>query len=248
MHTYSQQNTASQVNGVFCPTCGSNHITLRSDANISWGRAATGWLLFGPVGAAVGAMTGQPKTSNACLNCGESWKASDLFITTQAIKTLLGVELNLSKNSHREYLSAFMLEIAPHISRIEETKQCSEKKIDIVSKQPPSEISGWVGYACGIGFITGLLQGAIVGWPQGRFFAPIQYALGWSMLVFFAAIIVDVLTGGSRRSVRKSKQSIQEKIHREHADAKKQLEAAKSKLLYQIENFSCKYATLIAEQ
>jgi hypothetical protein len=37
-----------------CPTCGSNHIQIKKETNASWGRAATGYMLFGLAGAAVG--------------------------------------------------------------------------------------------------------------------------------------------------------------------------------------------------
>jgi hypothetical protein len=37
-----------------CPNCGSNHIQLKKETNVSWGRAAAGWALFGVVGGALG--------------------------------------------------------------------------------------------------------------------------------------------------------------------------------------------------
>lgn len=69
-----------------CPNCGSEHITLKRETNVSWGRAIAGWALFGVVGGAVGAVTGEDRNVNACLTCGASWKAANLFQVIQTIK------------------------------------------------------------------------------------------------------------------------------------------------------------------
>ena len=44
-----------------CPNCGSTHIQLKKETNVSWGRTAAGWILFGAVGASVGAITGEDR-------------------------------------------------------------------------------------------------------------------------------------------------------------------------------------------
>jgi hypothetical protein len=239
-HTNFPKVTAQQQsNHVSCPKCGSSHITLFNQANVSWGRAVTGWILFGPIGAAVGAVTGNDRTSNVCLNCGESWKASDLYIVLQTIRTLLNVDLNLSKNDHRDYLSVFFMDVAPHISRIEETKKNGEKRILAASSESPSasECSTWVVYAGGIGFIIGFITGAITGWTQGNLFAPLKSGFMFALLVYMIAYFLDVLTGGSRRSLQRSKQAIQEKIQYEKAEAIRQLEVANLTLERQIAQF-----------
>jgi hypothetical protein len=79
-----------------CPTCGSNHIQIKQDTNVSWGRAATGYMLFGVVGAAVGAITGDDRNVNACLDCGTSWKATTLYNMLQTVKTLTDKTIDLS--------------------------------------------------------------------------------------------------------------------------------------------------------
>lgn len=75
-----------------CPNCGSEHIQLKKDTNVNWGRAVAGWALFGIVGGAVGAVTGEDRNVNACLDCGTAWKAADLYKTCQLIKNLTGVK------------------------------------------------------------------------------------------------------------------------------------------------------------
>jgi uncharacterized Zn finger protein len=71
-----------------CPNCGSDHIQIIRETNVSWGRAVAGWALFGVVGGAVGAVTGEDRNVIYCLNCGTSWKAADLYKTLQVIKDL----------------------------------------------------------------------------------------------------------------------------------------------------------------
>ena len=51
-----------------CPNCGSDHIQLKKETNVNWGRAAAGWALFGVVGGAVGSVTGEDRNVNACLD------------------------------------------------------------------------------------------------------------------------------------------------------------------------------------
>ena len=50
-----------------CPNCGSNHIQIKQETDVNWGRAITGYALFGIVGGAVGAVTGEDRNVNACL-------------------------------------------------------------------------------------------------------------------------------------------------------------------------------------
>ena len=87
-----------------CPICGSEHIQLKRDTNVNWEGAVVGWVLFGGVGGAVGAVTGEDRHANACLDCGISWKAADLYKTRQIIKNLTGVTLDLAYEEDRYFL------------------------------------------------------------------------------------------------------------------------------------------------
>lgn len=110
-----------------CPNCGSNHIQLKKETNVNWGRAVAGWALFGIVGGAVGAVTGEDRNVNACLDCGTSWKASDLYKMFQVIKDLAGITLDLTIEKDRLYLNRFVSEISPYIEAISEAEKQSEK-------------------------------------------------------------------------------------------------------------------------
>ena len=50
-----------------CPNCGSNDIQLKRETDVNWGGAAVGYALFGVVGGAVGAVTGDDRNVNACI-------------------------------------------------------------------------------------------------------------------------------------------------------------------------------------
>ena len=124
-----------------CPNCGSNHIQLQRETNVNWGRAAAGWALFGVVGGAVGAVTGEDRNVNACLDCGTTWRAADLYKTLEIIKHLTQEILDLSLARDRLYLNDFMVEVAPYLnlqSQEEEkaqnlTKEAEKKELERLS-------------------------------------------------------------------------------------------------------------------
>lgn len=99
-----------------CPNCGSNHIQLQRETNVNRGRAAAGWALFGVVGGAVGAVTGEDRNVNACLDCGTTWKAADVYKTLEIIKHLTQETLDLSLARDRLYLNDFMVEVSPYLN------------------------------------------------------------------------------------------------------------------------------------
>ena len=119
-----------------CPNCGSEHIQLKKEANVSWGRAVAGWALFGVVGGAVGAVTGEERNVNACLDCGTSWKAADVYEVLQVIQKFTGIKLDLSKEADRVFMNAFISELSSElnfdlhtISNIEQDGQRSIQRI-----------------------------------------------------------------------------------------------------------------------
>ena len=162
-----------------CPNCGSTHIQLKKETNVSWGRAAAGWILFGAVGAAVGAITGEDRNANACLNCGTSWKAADLYNTLQKIEDLTGMVLDLSIKEHRVYLNDFMTNVVSCFEGIETADKEAEKLFK-ESKKDSMSARESVGFNMVI--VTGFLSVLIAGFTQ--FFIlllllpPIGYIIG----------------------------------------------------------------------
>jgi hypothetical protein len=101
-----------------CPQCGSEHIQLKRETNVNWGRAVAGWALFGVVGGAVGSVTGKDRNVNACLDCGTTWKAADLYKTVQTVNGLIGVKIDLSLEDNRSFLNEFIKIFSPKLEQI----------------------------------------------------------------------------------------------------------------------------------
>ncbi len=112
-----------------CPQCGSPHIALRPGAQVNFGRALVGLALFGPIGGAVGAVTGESQNTITCLDCGVTWSASDIYKVTQFVKSITGQELDLSIESHRTYVAGFIGEVSPYCGKINEARAEGEKLI-----------------------------------------------------------------------------------------------------------------------
>ena len=141
-----------------CPSCGSSHIVLKQETNVNWGRTAAGWALFGVVGGAIGAVTGEDRTVNACLDCGTSWKATSLHKILQVINRTTGKTLDLTKESNRLYLNGFIDEISPHLESFAEIEKKSEKVISEAQKKSSESIAA--GCTGGCTFSLLLLFGA----------------------------------------------------------------------------------------
>jgi predicted RNA-binding Zn-ribbon protein involved in translation (DUF1610 family) len=117
-----------------CPNCGSNDIQLKQDRTVNWGRAIAGWALFGVVGGAVGAVTGENKTANACLDCGTVWRAQDLYKLLGIIESLTDIKLDLKLEKDRRTLNIFVTNVQPQIDKLESANKrydiaIAEKKI-----------------------------------------------------------------------------------------------------------------------
>jgi hypothetical protein len=136
-----------------CPTCGSSHIHLKRETNVSWGRAAAGWALFGVVGGAVGAVTGDDKNVNACLDCGTSWKAADLYKTLQIIKNTTGETLDLTREKDRLFMNSFIHEISPYLESISDIEKRTEKLI----KNNQGKLNEKAAAGCSYGCLTSVM-------------------------------------------------------------------------------------------
>ena len=132
-----------------CPNCGSDHIQLKRETNVNWGRAIAGYALFGIVGGAVGGMTGEDRTANACLDCGTSWKAHELYKILQIIEDYTGVKINLTIEDDRLYMNNFISTVIPHLQNISETKKRAEEIVIKTENEAKSNANpGYSGIGC----------------------------------------------------------------------------------------------------
>ncbi|HLO86251.1 MAG TPA: hypothetical protein VK203_14755 [Nostocaceae cyanobacterium] len=139
-----------------CPNCGSNHIQIKQETNVNWGRALAGYALFGVVGGAVGAVTGEDRNVNACLDCGTSWKAQDLYKLIQLIEKYTNIKLNLARERDRLFMNKFVSEIIPYFEIISDTEKKGEELITKAKKEAESKaFVGCSGIGC-LFFVFGL--------------------------------------------------------------------------------------------
>ena len=131
-----------------CPNCGSEHIQLKKDTNVDWGRAVAGWALFGVVGGAVGAVTGEDRNANVCLDCGTSWKAADLYKTRQVIKKLTDVTLDLSREKDRCFINDFINQVSPYIKAISKVQQDADEHITKIENKRSEKAAVGCSYGC----------------------------------------------------------------------------------------------------
>ena len=151
-----------------CPNCGSEHIQLRRETNVSWGRAVAGWLAFGVVGGAVGAVTGKDRNVNACLDCGTSWKAEDLYKILQIIKNSTGNALDLGKEIDRVYMNRFVAEVSPYLEAIPNAEKNAERLITEAQNKSAEKAVAGCGYGCFTSLFSLFILGSIL--PSGAVF------------------------------------------------------------------------------
>lgn len=147
-----QEKEESYSGKSYCPNCGSSDIQLRKNSNVNWGRAVAGWALFGIVGGAVGAVTGDDKHSNVCINCGTSWNASDLYKSLQICESLIEIKLDLRFEEDRMLLEEFISDIGTHLQGISDAENQTKKIIEEKEKDENQFAAG----GCGLGLVFGI--------------------------------------------------------------------------------------------
>jgi hypothetical protein len=90
-----------------CPYCGSEKIQVIRDSKINWTRAAVGHIVYGPVGAALGSVTGKSRFANYCLDCGKHWDQSGLVEVVKEMERIAKCKLDLTQDGHRMALAKF---------------------------------------------------------------------------------------------------------------------------------------------
>jgi hypothetical protein len=182
-----------------CPNCGSEHIQMTRETNVSWGRAVAGWALFGVVGGAVGAVTGEDRNVNSCLDCGTSWKAADLYKTLQVIKQLTDLKLDLSMDNHR----AFMNEVIPEITIYSDSISEVNKETELKTTSPVIFKIG-VSISLLVGFILSIWVWSTAGSGWGFLFL-IFGVLGCYLIGGGIAILLHKIFSGTNEEKRISK-------------------------------------------
>jgi len=205
-----------------CPNCGSSHIQLKKETNVSWGRAVAGWALFGVVGGAVGAVTGEDRNVNACLDCGTSWKATDLYKTLQIIKDLTGATLNLARERDRSYMNSFMHEIGSCLESMSGAEKESEKLLATINSKLFDKTATWGCYGC----LTSI---------GGCFAVSSAISSGGLIWVLVVPPIVGFLIGAQLDKA--NKRNIEQEIERVETEAARMKSDAEERLRLKVAEF-----------
>ncbi len=210
-----------------CPNCGSEHIQLKQDTNVDWGRAVAGWALFGVVGGAVGAVTGEERSTNVCLDCGTSWKATDLYKIRQVIKNLTDVTLDLANESDRNFINDFIHEVSPYIESISDAEKKAELHIKISKDKLEENASMGTGLGCLIGIVGCTIVASTAAADVSIWVLLIPAFIGW--------IIGSILDQTTRESVEKN-------IEKEIEKAKIMKLEAEENLKHKITDFMTRHS------
>lgn len=209
-----------------CPNCGSSDITLKRDTNVSWGRAFVGYALFGVVGGAVGAVTGEDRNVNACLDCGSTWRAETLYQILQTIEKNTNVKLDLSMEKHRTYLNKFIQNISPYTESTAKAISDAKKQFNqAVGKEYESET-------------VAILAISII------FVFPLVGSFTQSLLISFLSTIATIIFGAvaTGESVAKKRRIKVEKLKRIEANT---IAEADNKLQWAMSEFRNSHQSLI---
>ena len=207
-----------------CPNCGSDHIQIKQETDVNWGRAIAGYALFGIVGGAVGAVTGEDRNVNACLDCGTSWKAQDLYNILQVIEKYTGAKLNLARQRDRLYMNNFVSTIVPYLEIVGETDKKGEELIEKAKKE--AQDKAYTG--CG-GFGCLFLIFALFGTASMGQYAIVGVILG--IVVFIIASIIEMISmSRNEKNVEQAVESSKSKV----VEMKRQVE---KNLLIEVRRF-----------
>jgi hypothetical protein len=214
-------------NSAYCPNCGSSHLQIRKDTNVSWGRAAVGWALLGAVGGAVGAITGEDRNSVACLNCGTSWKAKDLYKIRETIKELTGKNLNLSQERDRHYLNSFISDIGPLLENVSKAKKEANSAIQKVELEKSKSTTEGCTNGCTVLFMMIILS-------PGAFMAHWLFGLIW-LLTALIVPWIGFSIGTSRDNA--NKEDMEKEIKKKKIEINKIKIQAENNLKTELEKF-----------
>lgn len=215
-------------NSAYCPNCGSSHLQLRRDTNVSWGRAVVGWALFGAIGGAVGAVTGEDRNAIACLNCGTTWKAEDLYKIKKTIKELTGKNLILSREDDRNYMNSFISEVGPYLEDISKVEKTARKTIENSKSKESQNTGNGCAYGCAFSLImifTALPAIGSIG---------LMFGIVWFLLAFSLPVI-GIFIG--QRADKSNREKVMREIALKEAEVQKTKANSVNKMKAKLRSF-----------
>ena len=175
-----------------CPNCGSDHLSV-AGGNL-----------------------------NACLECGTSWEAAELYQIRRIIQELTGASLDLARETDRYYMKAFMHEILSDFEAIPTVKSAAAKLITDAQSKKHDKTA--------LMFIAGLPFG--IGGCIGK-------GGGGGFLIFLIAVIA--FTAFGRLLDQVEKKDVERDIKRAELKAEQMVAAAQENLQSKLDAFQQSY-------
>jgi uncharacterized membrane protein len=200
-----------------CPNCGSEHIQIKRETNIDWDRTATGFVLFGVVGGAIGAVTGDDRNVNACLDCGTSWKAAELYGNLEFIQNLTNIKLDLVNRNDRLALNEIISKVASYQESIKDIKEQETRLIADINRNEDKNKVPTISKGTGclaIGFFGAIFLFMAVS------FGASAGSLGF---VFICVILAGIARLLGKNTYTKDDEKTNDKIAKEYTEKRKEV-------------------------
>lgn len=141
---------------VYCPNCGSENIYLKCQTTFAYGGV-------GNRNSFVAAGGTDENYQNACMNCGHTWDAKQLFTILKLASGMIEQEIDLRYQLHRLYIQEVSEELSSYLYL--EGKLKDEVSSKVTASQLNHQHSCWIPVVLGI--IVGGASSAIWGWTVG---------------------------------------------------------------------------------
>jgi hypothetical protein len=140
----------------YCPNCGSGNIYLKRQTTFGYGAV-------GSRNGFVAAGGTDENYQNACMNCGHTWDAKELFNTLRLASGIVEQEIDLRYPKHRLFIQEISQELSNYLYL--EGKLKSEVSSKIITSQLNYQHSCWIPIVLGI--MVGAASSAVWGWTVG---------------------------------------------------------------------------------
>lgn len=140
----------------YCPNCGSGNIYVKRQTTFGYGA-------IGNRNSFIAAGGTDESYQNACMNCGHTWDAKELFNILKLASGIAEQEIDLRYPKHRLFIQEISQELSNYLYLEEKLK--SETNNRVINSQLNRQHSCWIPVVLGI--IVGASSSAIWGWTIG---------------------------------------------------------------------------------
>jgi hypothetical protein len=136
-------------NSVYCPSCGSSHLQLRRDTNVSWGRAAVGWAFLGLSVVPLVLLQVKIEIRFACLNLWHDMESRRFTQDKRNHQRTNRQKFGFIKNQrNRNYMNSFIAEVGPYLEEISKVETRPEKLSKKVNQKENQNTANGCAYGC----------------------------------------------------------------------------------------------------